>query len=345
MPKQLSLTLTAASATIPVSDTAALSVGMAVEGVGIPFGAVIFSISTNTNIVLGQAASPSTPVPATVSGAQTISFFLSLAQAVALANWTKAEDVTFIYQLSVNSGNATVWQAGLAGIAGTGINLKAGLDATQVGGTTPGYIEMLPEAIQASVNYSGQNTVVNYEFTQYAGLAASVSDLTTALTYNLISINYNGQTQTAGQLINFYQQGVLQGLITDPTDMTTYANEIWLKDAMGASLMNLLLNVNQVPANNNGRTMIFATMQGVINQALVNGTISVGKTLTPSQIVAIGSITNDPDAWYQVQNQGYWRDVIFVPQATTPVTYQAVYTLVYSKDDVIRKVVGNDFLI
>jgi len=172
-----------------------------------------------------------------------------------------------------------------------------------------------------------------------------VSDLTTALTYNLISINYNGQTQTAGQLINFYQQGVLQGLITDPTDMTTYANEIWLKDAMGASLMNLLLNVNQVPANNNGRTMIFATMQGVINQALVNGTISVGKTLTPSQIVAIGSITNDPDAWYQVQNQGYWRDVIFVPQATTPVTYQAVYTLVYSKDDVIRKVVGNDFLI
>ena len=337
MPKQLSLTLTASSATVPVSDTSALSVGMSVEGVGIPAGTVIYTISANTNVVLGQVGAPATPVPVTVSGVEVISFYLSLPQAVSVAMWNKSQNVDYMYQLSVNSGNASIWQAGLVGIAGTGINLESGV---------PGeYIEMFPMAIQAATDYAYANSVVGYEFQQQAGYTASVSDLNTALAYNAQSINYFGVTQTAGQLITFYQQGVLQGGATDPTDMNTYANEIWLKDALGAVLLNLLLSVAQVPANNGGRTMLFAVMQGVINQALLNGTISVGKNLTPTQIVYIGEITNDPNAWYQVQNQGYWRDVVFIAQNTTPVTYAAVYTLVYSKDDVIRKVIGTDVLI
>ena len=108
----------------------------------------------------------------------------------------------------------------------------------------------------------------------------------------------------------------------------------------------MLLNLTQLPANTQGQALALLTIQGIINQALLNGTISVGKTLTQSQITFITSITNDDNAWYQVQNSGYWVDCVIQPiPATSPVQYQAAYTLVYSKDDVIRLINGSDILI
>lgn len=340
MPFMAPAVLTGGSATVPFAATGNLYVGMAVEGVGIPAGTAIGVITTNTSFTLVSAVDLVTPVNATVSGTETLSFFLSLAQSEAIATWVKGKNVTYMYMLPVNVGNATTWQMGLMGIAGTGISLEAAQPLFP-----NEYPEMLPMAIFAATNYSYANSVVNYEFQQISGLTPSVSDLNSAIAYNNKSINYYGVTQVAGQLISFYQQGVLQGLATDPIDMNTYANEIWLKDAIGAAALNLLLTVNQVPANNAGRSMLMAVIQNVINQALFNGTISVGKKLQTSQIVYVGEITNDPNAWLQVQNQGYWIDIVFTPQATNPVTYAAVYTLVYSKDDTIRKVIGNDILI
>jgi hypothetical protein len=103
--------------------------------------------------------------------------------------------------------------------------------------------------------------------------------------------------------------------------------------------------LNQIPANTQGNSILLTNIQTVVNQALVNGTISVGKPLTSVQQSYITSVTNDPNAWYQVQTIGYWMDCQIVPLETTPVTYEAQYTLVYSKDDVIRMVNGTDILI
>ncbi len=68
----------------------------------------------------------------------------------------------------------------------------------------------------------------------------------------------------------------------------------------------------------------------------------MGKTLTTLQQAFITQETNDPLAWYQVQNNGYWLDVVIVLVGNE---YQATYTLIYSKDDVIRKVNGIHTLI
>jgi hypothetical protein len=106
--------------------------------------------------------------------------------------------------------------------------------------------------------------------------------------------------------------------------------------------MSLLLSVNQIPANAQGRNQVLAVLQGVINQALNNGTISVGKTLTTAQQMYITSATGDNLAWHQVQNNGYWVDVVITLVGSN---YQATYTLIYSKDDVIRKVTGTNTLI
>ncbi len=210
------------------------------------------------------------------------------------------------------------------------------------------YPEQFPMMILAATNYLGTNTVQNYMFQQVAGLSSLVTDDSDANTYDAVAVNYYGQTQTAGNQISFYQRGLMQGsaVSTNITDMTVYANEIWLKDAISAILMTLLLSQTQVPANLYGRSQILTILQSVINQALLNGTISVGKILNATQIAYITTQTNDPTSWYQVQNSGYWVDVVIAPiPNVSPTQYQATYTLIYSKDDVIRLVIGQDILI
>ena len=204
--------------------------------------------------------------------------------------------------------------------------------------------EQMPMMIEAATDYDGLNTVQNYEFQQFVGITPSVTSDTDANTYDALSINYYGSTQNAGQVISFYQKGVLQGLAIDIIDMNAYVNEIWLKDAASVAVMNLLLAVSQVPANAQGRNQILGTVQGVVNQALNNGTISVGKTLNQAQQSYITNATGDPLAWYQVQAAGYWLDVV-ITSSGVPLVYTATYTLIYSKDDVIRKVNGTHTLI
>jgi len=111
--------------------------------------------------------------------------------------------------------------------------------------------------------------------------------------------------------------------------------------------MNLLLTTNRIPANNDGRGMVMAIIQGGVNKALNNGTILIGKTLTELQKVAVTQLTNDPLAWHDVQDNGYWYDVS-IEQETgeSGVTeYTAKYTLAYSKGDMVRKVEGSHNLV
>jgi hypothetical protein len=206
--------------------------------------------------------------------------------------------------------------------------------------------EMAPMMIEAATDYSLPNAVQNYMFQIFPGLTALVTDDSTSIAYDALSLNYYGQTQTAGVQYQFYQRGLMQGPSTAPLDQNVYVNEIWLKDALASTLLQLLLVLNELPANSQGKGLTLLQIQGVINQALSNGVISIGKTLTSAQQAFITSTTGDSTAWYQVQNDGYWVDVVIgVIPASSPVQYQAAYTLIYSKNDVIRYISGRDILI
>lgn len=258
-------------------------------------------------------------------------------QIVEAATWNNAQNVMFMYSVPVTASTASAIQAAVAGIGGITLTLDP-----QISGEYP---EMIPMMILAATDYNQANGTQNYMFQQF-DLTPSVATDSAAQTYDNLRINYYAQTQTAGQLINLYQRGVMLGLAVDPADQNVYANEIWLKDAMGASIMTLLLALTKVSANAQGVAQITSIVQGVISQALLNGTISVGKILSPVQQAFITQLTNDPLAWKQVQNIGYWLDVVIVPLSVNGVTqYEIQYTLIYSKDDVIRKVIGSDILI
>jgi hypothetical protein len=266
---------------------------------------------------------------------------LTLIQNEEVATWNAGNNVQFIFTLHVTPANAAAWSAALLGFEGTAIALDSPSGSQQ-------YPSMCVSIILAATDYTQRNATQNYMYQQFPGLVPSVLDDADANTYDALRINYYGQTQEAGQTINFYQRGILMGGATAPVDMNTYANEQWLKANIGVGIINLQLALSEIPANYKGRAMILSQIQTSINAALFNGVISVGKTLTNTQILTINEFTGDPNAWRQVQNAGYWVDVEILPyvNSQTQLTeYKAVYTLVYSKDDVVRLVTGSDVLI
>ena len=199
--------------------------------------------------------------------------------------------------------------------------------------------------ILAATDYTKPNAVQNFMF-QIFNLTPSVTTDAAADTYDNLRINYYGQTQTAGNLIQFYQRGFMMGLPVDPVDQNTYANEEWLKAALSASLMSLLLALPTLGANTMGKSQVLAILQSGIDQALLNGTISVGRPLTEQQRLYVTTITNDNKAWRQVQNIGYWIGCDIQSYVANGITqWKAVYTLIYTKADAIRKIEGTDILI
>lgn len=263
---------------------------------------------------------------------------LTTDQDIEAATWNAARNVEFLFCLRANDSNMDALGAALLGIAGAALTYAP---------TAEQYDEMVPMIVLAATDYTRRNAVQNYMFQQFPLLTAKVS--TNALSDHLdaFRINYIGVTQTAGQLIAFYQRGVMGGGSTDPTDINTYANEMWFKDAARANILSLLLSVGRVPANVEGRAQVMAVLQDVIDRALFNGVVSVGKPLTTVQKLYITDISGDDLAWYQVQNAGYWLDATVQSYVTTDgrTEWKAVYTLLYSKDDAIRKVEGSDILI
>jgi hypothetical protein len=137
------------------------------------------------------------------------------------------------------------------------------------------------------------------------------------------------------------------GGTTAPVSQNTYANEQWLKDFATAKFLDLFRNLPKVSRNQVGRSQGRAIIQSAVNAALRNGTISVGKTLNTTQRLFITQQTGDPNAFLQVQNIGYWINVSFRTDANQDgtTTDVLVYTLIYSKDDVVRAVDGRHALI
>ncbi len=263
---------------------------------------------------------------------------LDVAEKEEVAAWVKLQNNMYINcNRSVDIAEATADSVALLGYGGTAITLATLADE---------YDEMAPMILLAATDYARRNSSQNYMF-QIFTLTPKVTTTVDSNGLDVLRVNYYGQTQTAGQAISFYQRGTLCGLPVDATDMNVYANEIWFKDAAGAAIMALLLALNRVPANAQGRSQLLTTLQSVITKALFNGVISVGKELDNTQKLYIAQLTGDPLAFHQVQNAGYWLDCVMVPYVTQSgaTEFKAVYTLIYSKDDAIRKVEGSHVLI
>jgi len=198
--------------------------------------------------------------------------------------------------------------------------------------------EYMPMAIFAATDYNGTNTATNFMYKQFDNAIVEVTTDSAASALDALNVNYYGQTQTNGKKLAFLQRG----FNLDGTDASVYCNEIWLKSSIETLFFNMMTSLNKIPADENGAQIILTGITEVATQALTNGTIIIGKTLTSTQKSAITSYSGDNTAWNSVQSSGYWLNVVIKLDGTV---YKAVYTLIYSKGDSIRKVTGSDILI
>lgn len=252
---------------------------------------------------------------------------------VDVADWNKTKNYKYLYSVSTTVANASTLAGLLEGSTGTILTLD---------NATPALVEFMPMSLFAATNYGRPNSVKNFMYQKFDSEVATVTTDTDSDAYDALKVNYLGATQQAGQSIAFYQDGVMQ----DAGDVSPYCNEIWLKDAISTEFLNLLLALEMIPANETGAAIATNTIQTIIEEALRNGTIQAGKTLTNVQKAYITQVSGSEDAWRDVQSIGYWLYVVITTEVVNEVTkYIANYLLIYSKGDSIRKVEGSDILI
>ena len=265
---------------------------------------------------------------------------LNAADIALVAAWNDGQNNAYQYLVGFDvQADLIAAQLLVTGLSGVGLMLRNIVSGSQ-------FLEMLPAAILAATDYAAVDSVQNYMYQQDGSFTANVDNKAQSLLLNAIHGNYYCVNQKNGALLEFFQQGFLQGTSSDAQDMGVYSNEQWLKASIGAAFMNAFLGLSFIPANETGRGTMIGIAQDTIDDALNNGTISVGKLLDTTQKLVIGQLTGDDLAWMQVQNAGYWLDAEIVSYIEDTLTkFRCEYTLIYSKNDVIRTVSGSNILI
>lgn len=251
----------------------------------------------------------------------------------ALASWTHSQNVNYLFSVAVNESNAETIQDLVKTYDGVALTLDIYGE----------HGEFMPMSRIASIDYTRANAAISMFYQQFAGVEPSVNDTDVASAYDALRVNYYGETAKGGISFPFYQNGVLQGSITD---MGVYANEAWLKDSFVTDILNLRLALDTLPANNVGVGMVLSALMETVNLSLYNGVTMPGKTLDSIQKAYITQITGNVDAWMAVQGNGYYLDANVEKYTENNVEkYKVSFLYVYSKGDSINYVDGRDILI
>lgn len=245
------------------------------------------------------------------------------------------------YRLSFDLGNAN-YSEGIATAAKyTGMtaqyNINYGIE-----GLVPAWL--MSCILPATTNYQNVNAVKNYMYQEFPAFPISVgnNDGTLYQTLDGLNINYNGQTQKSGKTIAFYQNGYN----TDGTDTAVFDNEAWLKDAIATEMLNAFLGLEFISADTDGIAILTGVLDGVADEALRNHVFGNSKTLTTAQKAYITQLTGNNEAWLDLQTNRYLYDVYITAESVNNATvFIGEYTLIYLKNDVIRKVEGRNILI
>ena len=251
----------------------------------------------------------------------------------ALAQWTSAQNVKYMFSVQATASNVRNIVSMVEGNNGVAVTL----DQYNADGA------FMPMSRIASIDYNKPNAAISMFYQQFEGVSPSVADTKVATTLDGLKVNYYGQTSQAGQNVSFYQNGVLQGQISD---MGVYANEAWLKDSFVAGLLNLRLALDTLPANNTGIGLVLATLMDTVNLSIYNGVTLPGKTLTTTDKAYITQLTGDENAWMRVQSAGYYITADLEKDTVNGVEqYKASFLYIYGKGDSINYVDGRDILI
>lgn len=203
------------------------------------------------------------------------------------------------------------------------------------------YCAAMPMSIVASVRYTTSSAATCLMYKEFAGETPVVDNDTDFGLLIEKNINFYGKTQVNGRQLAFYQAG----FNLDGVDTACYMNEVWLKSQIITNFFNLMNEVERVPANYVGESMITSSVvMPAVNAALSNGVIMPGKNISEDMRATIFQYTGDEDAVNDILVDGYWYSIVIELDDDNK-TYRARYKLVYSKGDSVRFIDGSNTLV
>lgn len=185
----------------------------------------------------------------------------------------------------------------------------------------------------ASIDWNRLNGAIDLAFKKVDGLAPTVTTESDAAALDKKTYTYMGKFATKNTEFNFLYKGMIVGSYIN---ISTYINAVWFNETIKNALLTGLSGVTKTTYNENGYSFIRAWMSDPVNQALNNGVIQTGVTLSEAQKAQIISEVGD-DITPELFANGYYL-LIQDPGALARSTGESpVITLYYTDGGVVKK--------
>lgn len=220
----------------------------------------------------------------------------------AFSDWTNAQADRFVYAGWDTDVNAKT--------AGTTTTWGAYLQTSDVTGSIPIYGDHTHAAFvlawMASLDFDRENGRATLAFRQQSGLLPSASNGSDALALETNGYNFYGIYANAKDTFNRFYPGSISGkwLWAD-----TYVNQIWLNANLSLAGFTIMSNVNSLPYNVDGYTLVDAAYMDPIASAVNFGAIRTGITLSTAQKAEIKNALGI-DASAALYAKGYYLQVV-----------------------------------
>lgn len=250
-------------------------------------------------------------------------------EAVNLGKWSNSQGVNYCYIVWSNEASAlmpdnnndvvsVMTAAGITNFAGA---YNTALVAAGIMGTF------------ASVDWNRLNGAIDLAFKKVDGLIPSVMTESDASVLDKKTYTYMGKFATKNTQFNFLYKGMITG---DYINISTYINAVWLNETIKNALLTGLSGVTRTTYNENGYSFIRAWMSDPVNQAVNNGVIQTGVTLSEAQKAQIISEVGE-DITPELFANGYYL-LIQDPGALARSTGESpVIMLYYTDGGVVKK--------
>lgn len=214
-----------------------------------------------------------------------------------LAAWASAQGIDYLYVGWTDDARLLV--------QGSTNSIADKIDEAEYGANNLVYdnvnVAVFVMACAASINWERYQGTINFAFKSADGLAATVTDETTAALLNAKGVSYIGKFATRNDAFTFFYDGKMNGKYGY---IDAFINTIWLKNVMQLSVMNGLTNAGRVPYNDRGYTLVRAWLQDPVNRAVNNGTIDPGVEMSESQKAQVYNETGK-DLSTELYTKGY----------------------------------------
>ena len=161
-------------------------------------------------------------------------------------------------------------------------------------------------AIGASIKWDSANALKTWFAKSASGLNAKVLSDTEAEALESIRCNYIGQFATRNAEFTLLNRGCLSGTQYGFIDVLYGA--IWLRARLQRGLMDCFAGSNRIPYTQQGYGIIATFIAEAVEEALGNGVIDVGLTISDSERITIMNEI-DEDISVELLNNGYWYKI------------------------------------